>query len=123
MLIENFSELIEEKINGDAVSSFLKINAGHPLFEGHFPEHPITPGVVLIQLFKEQAERCSGAKLRLVKASNIKFLAIIDPGIDEHLRLESQLTYDGENALLIGEAVHQENIALKLRLTFKKITE
>lgn len=120
MLIENFSTLLAEKITGESIVSEIKINAAHPLFDGHFPENPITPGVVMIQLFKEQAERFTGKKLQVTKASNIKFLSVIDPIKEPEVQLDSKINEKGEEIVLMGKALLQDQmVSMKLKLTFK----
>lgn len=123
MLIENFSTILSEEIQGATVVTKIGINADHLLFKGHFPENPITPGVVLIQLFKEQAERFTGERLQVTNASKIKFLAPVDPRIETEVLLESTISNVDESVKLTGKAVHQKVISLKLNLTFKVLSK
>lgn len=121
MLIENFSELLQEEKTTETVVTKLKINSEHPLFEGHFPDNPITPGVLLMQLFKEQAERFTGQKLQLASASRVKFLSVIEPRVNAEVRLESQLTAKEETVELTGKALQGETLSLRLKLIFKTL--
>lgn len=121
MLIENFSELLQEEKTTETVVTMLKINSAHPLFDGHFPDNPITPGVLLMQLFKEQAERFTGQELQLAKASSVKFLSVIEPRVNAEVRLESQITTKGEMVELTGKALQEETLSLKLKLIFKPL--
>ena len=56
-----------------------KLNPAHKLFEGHFPEQPILPGVVMMELIRQCAQNISNQKLKLKSASAVKFLSLIDP--------------------------------------------
>jgi 3-hydroxyacyl-[acyl-carrier-protein] dehydratase len=59
----------------------LALNARHRIFEGHFPGQPVVPGVCLVQMVKEVTETVlGGGAMRLAKAGQIKFIALLDPG-------------------------------------------
>lgn len=64
--------------NGKAEAQ-LTIDAGHKIFEGHFPGQPVLPGVCMIQIFKELLEKATGQKLFLYQADSSKFLSMVDP--------------------------------------------
>ncbi|HET8809823.1 MAG TPA: 3-hydroxyacyl-ACP dehydratase [Flavobacteriaceae bacterium] len=123
MLIDNFSKILEEKIENNQVFTLIKINSEHPLFAGHFPGNPVTPGVLMIQIFKEQAERFSGKNLQLARASNIKFLTVIEPETEAKVRLESEIEINGEQLELSGKAIYEQSVSIKLKLTFKMLTD
>lgn len=55
------------------------LNVSHAIFEGHFPDIPIVPGVVLMQMIKEVLEEDFACRLSLSESRNIKFLDFINP--------------------------------------------
>ncbi|MCS2585674.1 3-hydroxylacyl-ACP dehydratase [Bacteroides sp. BFG-551] len=55
------------------------MNPGHPVYQGHFPEHPVVPGVCLLQLIKECVEDIRQQKLQIAQVSSCKFLSAINP--------------------------------------------
>lgn len=79
MLQNDFFTLSNLEIEGSAIKADLVINAGHRIFEGHFPGQPVVPGVCMMQMVKEIVEQVIGRKTNLIKANEMKFLAIIDP--------------------------------------------
>ena len=79
MLLDNFFTISNLEITGFDVKAELLINAGHKIFEGHFPGQPVVPGVCMMQMVKEIMEQVVQKKTNLVKAFEMKFLAIIDP--------------------------------------------
>lgn len=101
----------------------IKINKNHELYEGHFPGKPVTPGVVLMQLFKEEAERRSNKKLQLATASNVKFIAVVDPSVHNHLILKSSIIFENGILELKGIATQNDVISLKINATYKIISE
>jgi len=58
----------------------LTVAADHPAFEGHFPGHPILPGVVLLAEVLSGAERCLGLPMDRVLVKVAKFHAAVGPG-------------------------------------------
>jgi 3-hydroxyacyl-[acyl-carrier-protein] dehydratase len=53
--------------------------ADHFIYRAHFPGRPVTPGVCILQLCRELAEVHTQVRLTIVRAANIKFLAVIAP--------------------------------------------
>ncbi len=119
MLLKDFYTVESTSIQGDIYSTRLHINKEHELYKGHFPDRPVTPGVILMQLFKEEAERISGKNLQLEKATNVKFTSVVDPNQDEHLILNFQITEDSEGISLKGTAVNNNAISLKINAFYK----
>lgn len=57
----------------------VRLNATHPIYRAHFPDHPITPGVCLVQMVGELLGDRVGRRLQLSKVVNLKFIAPISP--------------------------------------------
>ncbi|MCB9167600.1 MAG: hypothetical protein H6595_08980 [Flavobacteriales bacterium] len=57
----------------------VRIDPRHPVFGGHFPGMPITPGATLVQLVQELLSQALDTDLLLREARSIKFLAPVDP--------------------------------------------
>lgn len=121
MLLKNFTSIISEKKEENCLTSSIQINAAHEVFQGHFPEQSVTPGVVLIQLFKEEAERFYKKTLRIEKVHQVKFLAVVNPDIDNELELQSVFTEDDDRIQLLGKALQSHEVVLKLKLILKAV--
>lgn len=123
MLLSDFYS-VENSTNHDGLhSTGIRINKSHRLYNGHFPNRPVTPGVILMQLFKEEAERIYGHSLRLERAVNVKFMAVVNPNEDENLILESNVEESEEGITLKGVAKHKGAISLKINAVYKKSKE
>jgi 3-hydroxyacyl-[acyl-carrier-protein] dehydratase len=61
------------------ITSEIRINAGHRLFDGHFPGAPVTPGVVQLQIVKEILESHLEKNLTMKSLRVCKFLSILNP--------------------------------------------
>jgi 3-hydroxymyristoyl/3-hydroxydecanoyl-(acyl carrier protein) dehydratase len=63
----------------DVTLGSFSIPPGHPCLDGHFPEHPLVPGVVLLDeaLARLRAHLRCGPPVRL---QSVKFLSPVLPG-------------------------------------------
>lgn len=79
--------LASEKRSVDGLEWRFQTPPGHPLFEGHFPGHPILPGVVALEWMLQAAEQFLGRRMAASSLINLKFQAVIEPGADLELTL------------------------------------
>ena len=59
-----------------------------PFFQGHFPEVPVLPGVMQVELAHKAAEEMLGETLTLKAVKKMKFVRIIHPKMPVELLLE-----------------------------------
>lgn len=121
-ILTNFYTLnsFEEKENG-AFSAKISLNKDHDIFRGHFPGNPVTPGVCMMQIVKELTEEFTGESLFLKSASNVKFMAIINPFENPDLDLQMNIS-ETENEIKVKNTTSfGETIALKLSVNYTKI--
>lgn len=79
MLKDDFYK-IEKVSQREGETLFLTaMNAGHKIYEGHFPGDPICPGVCNVQTIRECAEQELGKRLRIDSIAHCKFAALITP--------------------------------------------
>lgn len=57
----------------------LSLIADCPIYAAHFPGTPITPGVCIVQIVKELAEKNLRRQFTIKEARNVKFLALLTP--------------------------------------------
>lgn len=87
--------ILYDMIQADASGATLRLLPDSPVYQGHFPGYPITPGVCLVQIALELIEEMAGRSVRLVAAKNIKFVAPVFPSDGTELRFN--LSGEGEN--------------------------
>lgn len=81
----------------DDFASIIHLNSTHEIYKGHFPQLPIVPGVVLLQIIKETLESKLQKQLRLTQGDNIKFLALINPNDTSELQLAFTIKQHNNN--------------------------
>ncbi|MDT0690208.1 hydroxymyristoyl-ACP dehydratase [Salegentibacter sp. F188] len=121
MLLKEFYSVINTREENGHFVTEIKIRKDHELYKGHFPDRPVTPGVILMQMFKEELERQTGRTLQFSNASNVKFSAVVDPNIDNVLVLESKIEVSGDVVNLKGIARNNGCAALKINATYNSI--
>ena len=97
----------------------ITLNPAHPIFAGHFPGNPITPGVCILQIIKELTEKITQKKLFLSKTSQVKFMTLINPHTAGELSLQLELNEQPEVIVVKNVTSFGDTIALKLTNTYK----
>lgn len=78
-LQDNLYTILSQQEAGGLATFQLLIHPEWPIYQAHFPGHPITPGVCIVQMIQELLGRALNRNVTLRKAKNIKYLAIISP--------------------------------------------
>ena len=99
----------------DSATLEFRFAAAQPVFAGHFPGHPILPGVFQLEMARVAAEAVAGSKMVVHEIVKAKFRRPIRP--DETIRVEVKLIAqsDGSQARAVfsvdgqpaGEAILQ----------------
>jgi 3-hydroxyacyl-[acyl-carrier-protein] dehydratase len=96
LLVDRVIEIVPET----SVVALKNVTINEPFFKGHFPAHPVMPGVLLIEAMAQAAGLLTQLSRRLkgdngsplfylVKVDNARFSAPVMPG--DQLRLEVSL--------------------------------
>ena len=85
MLINDFFTITQLNNTEGAIDSTVQLNASHKIFDGHFPENPVTPGVVQIQMVKEILEKALEKEYTLKEVGRCKFMAVLNPNEDKEI--------------------------------------
>lgn len=114
--MESLYKIEELKFNqiDQSIFSRVSINQHHGLFNGHFPQFPILPGVSMIQILKDILQQATGFKLTLFKAENIKYLSLVQPN-DVFLNYDIQFVAIDSNLFKVSNTIKVgETICMKL---------
>ena len=109
MLINGLYNLLKVQLDGNKILADIELNPGHDIYRGHFPGQPILPGVLQLQIVQEILASALGKKIRLKSASNIKFLAMVDPGQVISLKLEIEIISEIEDVCRVSAKIQSGN--------------
>jgi len=87
----------------------LALNADCDIFKGHFPQTPVLPGVSMLQIIKELIEKTSENKWQLHKASNIKYLSLVQPD-QENILFDITIKPSPDDTLLVNNVLKKGEI-------------
>jgi 3-hydroxyacyl-[acyl-carrier-protein] dehydratase len=120
-LLNDFYALKElTRLDSGSHTAVIHLNAQHDIFKGHFPGNPVTPGVCMMQIIKELTEHITGEKLMMKQATNVKFMALINPEATPELILELDVKDTGDIISVKNTTCFGDTIALKLSCNFSK---
>ncbi len=86
------------------IKAELALNANSDIFKGHFPQTPVLPGVCMMQMIKELIEKTSHNQWQLQKATNIKYLSLVQPD-GENLFFDITLKPLPDETLLVNNVL------------------
>ncbi|NHF60557.1 3-hydroxyacyl-ACP dehydratase [Flavobacteriaceae bacterium TP-CH-4] len=119
MLIKGLYSIVSFEQEVQKILVSVKLHKEHAVFKGHFPGNPVMPGVCMIQMIKELTEKATGKELFLSVASNIKFMAIINPEKNDTIQLILDTSEEEDFVKVKSSVSFEDTLALKLSATFK----
>ncbi|MCU4154365.1 hypothetical protein J1N10_00125 [Carboxylicivirga sp. A043] len=121
MLIDSFfTYSIKEKTEAGFVAE-IKLKTDSPVYDGHFPEMPVTPGVCQVQMLKEVLNEQLNADYQLSKARDIKFLNLINPNDNNLFLLEVSIKTMDDNSINVNALMHNgDTKCMKVRAVYSQ---
>ncbi|WKK56997.1 hypothetical protein [Sphingobacterium sp. BN32] len=114
MLIPDFYTVLQSNLTETQVDAQIKLNAQHPIFQGHFPDNPVTPGVCMLQICKELTETATNKSLKISSCKNVKFTALINPFTDPELQINLAIKSESSSYKISGTAYFGDTLAIKI---------
>ena len=97
----------------------IELNPEHFIYQAHFPENPITPGVCIIQMVKELSVEIVKCNLFLKKIHNVKFLNVINPLENRDVTFSISMSSEKKDTHKISATVYNDtNLFAKLSMLF-----
>ena len=116
MLRNDFYTILSKNvINENSFSATISINEKHDIFNGHFPQNPVVPGVCMLQMVKDLLEDELQETVQLKSIGNVKFTAVVNP--TENPTLDIKITYE----LTDGKSYKINSIISSKEVVFLKI--
>ena len=101
----------QNQVSDNEISTEIKINPEHEIFNGHFPNNPVVPGVVSVQIINEILSEHLSLQLTTSKARSIKFSSMINPNINSKL-----------NVNIVFLESDNKDYKVKATISYKEIT-
>jgi len=116
MLRNDFYTILSKNvINENSFSATISINEKHDIFNGHFPQNPVVPGVCMLQMVKDLLEDELQKTVQLKNIGNVKFTAVVNP--TQNPTLDIKITYE----LTDGKSYKINSIISSKEVVFLKI--
>ena len=119
ILLDKFYSISSIQLENDILKVTLKLNPSHSIFEGHFPDNPVTPGVVQMEIIKELLATHYNRPIALVSMSNCKFLAILNPTETPIVDVSMNIKEEDGNIKVSAAIAFEEKGYLKLAAVYK----
>lgn len=111
MILLNDFFTINDTVKSDTeIWAELHINSNHKIFEGHFPNQPVVPGVCMMQMIKEILESVIDKETNLVQAADMKFLAVINPLENNLVQASIKYTSDESGAVNVVASLFKDEL-------------
>jgi 3-hydroxyacyl-[acyl-carrier-protein] dehydratase len=91
MLINDLYTVVSKQSEDGKVVARISFDKAHRIFNGHFPGHPVVPGVCMMQIVREIMELDQTKRLKIAVGNNMKFMNIIDP--EKNAQVDVAVTY------------------------------
>jgi len=82
--------ILSETVEGSVAEYRLSVPADLPWFRGHFPGHPVLPGLLQVEWARQLAERDLYPNGGFQGLRSVKFQRLVHPGCELCLRLEAR---------------------------------
>ena len=116
MLLNNFFFVTAIENNAGVIKASIEINKNHPIFEGHFPNQPIVPGVCMSQIVKEVLEAELSSGMQLKSADFIKFLKFINPYETSNISLDIKFVQTEDKNMKVNASLFDsESVYFKFK--------
>ena len=93
----------------------LELSPSIKAFDGHFPDHPLLPAIVQIQIVRKLLERHLNFSLQLKNIRKAKMAKMLFP--NDIVEIEIKFS---ETSLILQEETQEPSKFLKVRAIFKK---
>jgi 3-hydroxyacyl-[acyl-carrier-protein] dehydratase len=119
LLLNSLYTIISITGGEKGMSASILLHPDHIIFSGHFPGHPVMPGVVQLQIVHELLEYYFERKMKLQELIECKFLKILDPS--EHSTVEIEIECSVQENMMQVKAVGKMQSETFLKLKCKYI--
>ncbi len=118
ILKDNLYSVSSSKKDADTLTFSVQFIPENVIFRSHFPKHPITPGVCIIQIAQELLSLSLGEKLVVDAVKNAKFLQPIEPDSTPCVDFVFSHIVRSEDDIISFQTVVRTETAVMAKLSF-----
>lgn len=120
-LLNDLFVVVENQDSEIAIITTIELNAGHIVYSGHFPGHPVTPGVIQMQIVHELLEKHFARSLQLTTMMQCKFLKILHPVKTPRIVIHIELKQIDELLNIKARGENDSGIFFKIESSYQFI--
>ena len=113
-LEDNFYKIHTIDQDGDNYKIEVELFANHPIYEGHFPQQAVVPGVCTLTIIKECIGKILSANVTFNSIKECKYVSALIP--QEELRIVLNITIaDNSKISVVVDRADNQQAVLKLK--------
>lgn len=121
MFQNDFYTIVKQTNTDGGVLVEVKFNPDHKIYQAHFPQNPVTPGVMLIEIVKELLMEFYHTPLTLLAAKNVKFLHVVNPVEYPVVDYKILTCFDADGTIKANVSVEKDEVVFaKIVNVYKK---
>ena len=120
MLIPDFYTVQKIETTEGTIIADVRLNPDHEIYKGHFPEQPVVPGVLQLQIIREVLEESLDQQLFISRVNSAKYLRMITPDTSAEITITIRYKASGEKEYQVSALIGSgETIFTKAKLNLK----
>ena len=120
MPLNDFFTYKLQLINQEKILATIQINPDHKIFNGHFPDNQVVPGVAQLEILRQILSSALQKKIMLVAAKDIKYMNPMLPEPMSDIMLEAEYRIDSNIITTNCVLMKGEIVFTKIRGTFRE---
>ena len=111
----DFYKIIGRTKTAEADTFQIDLNPACEIYKGHFPEHPVCPGVCSIDMIKECAEKAAGEQMIISSIGQCRLTALLTPEEGKGLEVKIEISKDSYPYTFRSELRNSEKTFLTMK--------
>ena len=122
MLYPDFYTIVNQTSTDNYIEVLVRLNPKHFIFDAHFPDNPITPGICTLQIVREIYSKKVEKELLLHKIKSMKFNRPMIPTEQELFTFKIDFVEEeGKSHHLKVEVCNQEILFSKINMHLQEV--
>lgn len=110
MLKDKYYSIVSNSYSDNDKLVKIELHKNHPVYRGHFPNKPVSPGVFGLQMIKECIEETLGKQVMITVISQLKFINVMTPENNTILDIEYNINEKCDRTYTVTANIHNETM-------------